>query len=225
MTGFGISTMVWGRVELFKRWAENVKKVFGDIPVSVAYSEDFYHDIILEQGFIPVLSHNDPLGRKANDSLEALEGLVDFVITTGSDDFFSDNAVEIYESLTDYDYVGFSDCFFYDEANAKTLYWPGYDDERRAGEPIGAGKMVSSEILDRMNWRPFVETINRSLDYYYHRRVLQITNHYHVKAMSEIKDFYVVDIKTEVNINGFDKISAVPGVIESDQDWKKHVQI
>lgn len=221
----GISTMVYGREELFKKWAENVLKTFGNIPVSVACSEEHYKEIIKGFGFIPVFSENDPLGAKANDSVRALKGKVDYVITTGSDDFFSKNAKKVYKDNFKYDFFGFLDCYFHDQRTNETLYWPGYTEKRRKGEPIGAGKMIKAELLDKMNWRPFVETINMSLDYYYTKRVQQITDNIKLTSMKDLKDFYIVDIKSDGNMNSFKKIKNINNIEECSNLWKDHTHL
>ena len=217
----GISTLVWRREEVFEMWANNVIKTFGNIPVSVSYSEPHYRAIIEGFGFIAVESPNNLLGRKANASIQALRGLCDYVITTGSDDLFSANMPEIYEANKNYDYFGFLDCYFYNAKLDKSLYWPGYTCQRK-GEPIGAGKMVSAKLLDQMNWQPFRNDISKSLDYFYTMKVKMLTNSYKFVNLVDY-NAYLVDVKTDQNITKWEVLQNVTRKVHNE--WRVMTKI
>jgi hypothetical protein len=213
----GIATAVWQRVDIFKIWAKNVKHCFPDAIVSVAYSELYYKDIIESYGFIAVWYDNRPLGHKFNAAILALKGKCNNVITTGSDDITSDSLAQFYKENTSFDYVAFYDCFFHSVELNKTKYWGGYKIPRRVGEPIGAGKMVSAKVLDELKWKPF-PSINKSLDWHYHHAVMNIDN-IEIKHsyLSEIKDAYLIDLKSDINMNTFDAIAGR----EVSNHWQK----
>ena len=213
----GIATAVYKRPEIFKIWAKNVKHCFPDALVSVAYSEGYYKDIIENYGFIAVYHENQPLGYKFNAAILALENKVDNIITTGSDDIVSDALASYYKANTSFDYVAFYDCFFHSVELNKTKYWGGYTIPRRVGEPIGAGKMVSAKVMNELNWRPF-PAINKSLDWHYHHSIINIDN-IEIKHsyLAEIKDAYLIDLKSEINMNAFGVIAGR----EVSNHWQK----
>jgi hypothetical protein len=194
-------------------WARNVLEVFGQVPVAVSYSEPHYRAIIESYGFIAVYAANNPLGQKANVSVQALRGLCDYVITTGSDDVFSSNMPEIYRANMQYDYFGFKDCYFHNLPTNETRYWPGYTCARK-GEPIGAGKMVSAKLLDRMNWRPFNRKISASLDYFYTIKAKALTDNWKFVNLID-HNAYIVDLKSEHNITKWSVIKGVTQPIQS----------
>lgn len=214
----GIATAVWQRVDIFKIWAKNVKHCFPDAIFSVAYSENYYKDIIESYGFIAVWHDNKPLGHKFNAAILALKGKCNNVITTGSDDITSDALAQFYKNNTSFDYVAFYDCFFHSVELNKTKYWGGYTIPRRVGEPIGAGKMVSAKVLDALNWQTF-PSINKSLDWHYHHAVMNLEG---IKIkhsyLTEIENAYLIDLKSGVNMNSFANIAGK----EVSTYWQKH---
>ena len=213
----GIATAAYKRVDIFKIWAKNVRHCFPDAVVSVAYSETYYKDIIESYGFIPVWHDNRPLGHKFNAAIKALKGKCGNIITTGSDDITSDALAQYYKENVGFDYVAFFDCFFHSVELNKTKYWGGYTIPRRQGEPIGAGKMVSSKVMDDLSWSPF-PAINKSLDWHYHNAVMNIEGiELKLSYLSEIKDAYLIDLKSEINMNTF---AAIPAR-EVSNHWQK----
>jgi len=115
-----------------------------------------------------VIDHpNFPLGEKLNAGIkEAMRIGCTHVLLLGSDDFISDSLAEFYvrqAKESRFQMVGFLDCFFYDTKSKAFTYWSGYTGERE-GELIGAGKMISRDILDLCNGNLFVSAQNRSMD-------------------------------------------------------------
>lgn len=213
----GIATAVYGRKEIFKAWAKNTKECFPDSVVSVAYSESHYKELIEAYGFEAVYHENRPLGHKFNAAILNLKDRVDNVITTGSDDIVSYALAKYYQDNVSFDYVAFLDCFFYSVDLMLTKYWGGYMTPRRMGEPIGAGKMVSYKVMDELSWQPF-PAINKSLDWHYHHQVINIDGiSEKIGYLSEIKDAFLVDLKSELNMNSFEAISGR----EVSNHWKK----
>lgn len=213
----GIATAVYGRKEVFKAWAKNTQECFPQSIISVAYSELHYKDLIESYGFEAVFHENKPLGHKFNAAILNLKGRVDNVITTGSDDIVSYSLAEFYHQNTAFDYVAFLDCFFYSVDLHLTKYWGGYTIPRRMGEPIGAGKMVSAKVMNELSWQPF-PAINKSLDWHYHHSISNIQNiSEKIGYLAEIKDAYLVDLKSNINMNSF---SAIAGR-EVSNHWKK----
>ena len=110
---------------------------------------------------------NFPLGEKINSGIkEAMRIGCSHVLLLGSDDFMSDSLVEFYirqAKESRFQMVGLLDCYFYDTQSKSFTYWSGYDGER-SGELVGAGKLISRDVLDLCNGNLFVSAQNRALD-------------------------------------------------------------
>ena len=213
----GIATAVWKRKEIFHIWAKNVKHCFPDAVVSVAYSETDYKGIIEDYGFIAVWKDNKPLGWKFNEAIYQLKGKCDNIIVTGSDDIISDPLADFYKASTDKDYLAFLDCFFYDVKSDKTKHWSGYTSPRRIGEPIGAGKMLSSKVMDQLQWKPF-PAINKSLDWHFNQAVMNIEGiNIMFRYLTEMLNCYLIDIKNDISMNKFENLPAR----EVSNAWQK----
>jgi len=89
------------------------------------------------------------------------------VLYVGSSDWIHDYYIEEARPfLKFHDLIGTLGCFFADVANdIRVVYWPGYRHGPRSDEPIGIGRLLSNRILDKINWMPFKENINSSLDW------------------------------------------------------------
>ena len=68
--------------------------------------------------------------------------------------------------LEEYDYVGLSDMYAVDfrQNEKKLLYWGGYHNNRK-GQSLGAGRLLSRRILDRVDWQICNPNLNSQFDY------------------------------------------------------------
>jgi hypothetical protein len=109
---------------------------------------------------------NKPLGAKWNAGfLEAKKYNPDAVLYVGSSDWLSNNWIPIMKPHVDqYGMVGVPGCHFIDIADKlRAVYWPGYIGER-SNETIGIGRMLSKDLLDKIDWKPFHDDKDSSLD-------------------------------------------------------------
>jgi len=120
-----------------------------------------------------------PLGRKWNAAfLKARELKADAVLFVGSSDWVSDKWVEVMlPYLKTYDMVGKAGCHLLDIKDSdsfRLVFWPGYRNgglkhdphvRHRVKESIGIGRMISKAGLDKIDWKPFTNTSNNSLDW------------------------------------------------------------
>lgn len=112
--------------------------------------------------------NNEPLGAKWNAGFKAAQKHNPTgILFVGSSDWVSDEYVSENKILLDeFDLIGKLGCYFVDIGKeARLAYWNGYTDQRRFGEPIGIGRLISSRILDKMNWHPFDGSLNNSMDW------------------------------------------------------------
>lgn len=114
-------------------------------------------------------AENAPLGRKWQHGLACAlaSGECDAVMLLGSDDFATEHvfraaAKAIFED--DATVFGFSDFYFIGQG-PRACYWPGYSESSgRMGEPMGAGRTFSRELLICANKRLWKDDLERGLD-------------------------------------------------------------
>jgi hypothetical protein len=109
---------------------------------------------------------NKPLGAKWNAGfIAARQFNADAVLYVGSSDWLSDNWITTMKPLVNqHQMVGVPGCHFIDIAHKlRLVYWPGYTGER-SNETIGIGRMLSKDLLDKINWTPFDDKKDSSLD-------------------------------------------------------------
>jgi hypothetical protein len=197
----GLLTCMWKRHELFriyKRGIERLRKIH-PIEVVIVGSEGWQSEKLCD-GFFYVEHPNSPLGAKSNAGMKFMELLSpDYVIGMGSDDFMSDSLFRFILNRCDegYDQIGFSDIWFYDKLNNVLGYWKGYTNYRE-GEPVGAGRVLSSRLLNLLAWQPRDE-VERSLDYTITKKLENIEHKKYICSLKE-NNLFLVDVKTETNL-------------------------
>lgn len=136
---------------------------------------------------------NEPLSFKWNAGVMSLEQLdFDAVILLGSDDYIDTKFVEYVQNNIDgKDMICFTDIYFEDDGFR--YYWGGYDDKRK-GEPTGAGKVYTKEFLKRINWNLFHEARDRGLDGVSWRRCKAVNANIHITTLKE-NDLFLCDVK------------------------------
>lgn len=157
---------VHGRLELLpftiKRllWKNGV-----DVVICVG-NESSEKAICISAGAKWVEHANSPLGAKWNAGFVAAKAYnPDAVVYVGSSDWLSNSWLTIMEPLVNrHQIVGVPGCYFIDIAESIRLtYWPGYQGQR-SDETIGIGRMLSRKLLDAIDWKPFDDTKEGSLD-------------------------------------------------------------
>jgi hypothetical protein len=117
---------------------------------------------------------NYPLGAKWNRAFQEAKSLdPDAILFVGSSDWISDDWCKtLYPYLEDHYMVGKLGCHLLDIGQSyRLLYWPGYRygsrrfDPRRNDEPIGIGRLLSREFLKKIDYKPFDDHQDNSLDW------------------------------------------------------------
>jgi hypothetical protein len=196
-------TGIWKRHEIFRRFAENVSQL--GIHVIVSGSEgEVSKNLVESYGFEYIEMPNTPLSVKMNAPvLRAKELGADYVLFTGSDDLISKECFDVYKehARKRIDFIGLLDFYFYDTNTDKTLYWEGYSDHRK-GHTVGAYRMISSRLLDRMDWQPFELKDSAVLDNSMQKK-LKVLPHTITTFKLKDKRVYAIDIKSDVNMTPF----------------------
>jgi hypothetical protein len=122
-------------------------------------------------GAVWVNSENKPLAKKWNSAFQkAREYNPDSCLYVGSSDFIEDGWIyKMRPHLELHGFVGVKGMYLTDVSETIRLcHWPGYEGTRRIKdrdrETIGIGRMLSGDLLDKLNWLPFLPTLDNSLD-------------------------------------------------------------
>lgn len=170
-----------GRLPLLKLTIERLLKKNGCDEVVVIADTMDEEKVIKAAGAHFVRHANQPLGKKWNAGFEFAKKLKpDVVLFVGSSDWVSDNWLpELLPFMEEYDLIGKRDFTMMDipqgeeKSAIRMSHWEGYGPGLREKEPIGIGRLVSARILHKMNWHPFDDTKNNSMDWQMYMRALQ----------------------------------------------------
>lgn len=128
--------------------------------------------VCLQMGAHWIDHANYPLGAKWNKGFKwAMEILnPDAYLFVGSSDWISDNWMEYALPMVTrdgYDLVGKRDFYLFDIATTENrlCHWSGYTESGREDEPIGIGRVLSRNIVQLMEGKPFNDDQDSSLDY------------------------------------------------------------
>jgi hypothetical protein len=209
----GIVTAIWQRPEvwdMFKQGVRRLRNQYVDVEVEVcaAGSEGIKSQNRCKEKWIHYVEiDNKPLGRKMNAaSLLAKEKGYDYCLLVGSDDIICNKLFDLYldeaEKGTDYTYL--MDGYFFDTTTKLALYWGGYIDNRK-GDPLGAGRLLSKNLLDKLNWKMWYDVkLSGMLDSAMDEKMKQID--YTEKAIwLKDNDCMLLDIKSTTNMTRFQR--------------------
>jgi glycosyltransferase involved in cell wall biosynthesis len=122
--------------------------------------------VCLRAGAEWIYHPNKPLGRKWNAGFEAAKYYKpDYVLYVGSSDWLCDDWITLIKPHVDtHQMAGTPGCYFMDIGKTiRLVNWKGYRGER-SNETIGIGRVLSAELLDKLNWQPFHPDKDSSLD-------------------------------------------------------------
>ena len=125
---------------------------------------------------------NKPLGKKWNAGfVEARQYSPDAALFMGSSDWVSDNWVPVmYEYLKKFSMVGHNGFNLMDvskDNGVRMHYWKGYNGVR-SEEPIGIGRLISGEMLRKLNYRPVLGQLNNSMDSSMCKKIIKAGGNY-----------------------------------------------
>lgn len=119
-----------------------------------------------QSGALWVQHQNKPLGKKWNAGFLAAKELnPDAILYAGSSDWLSDNWLTIMQPyLNLHQMVGVPGMNLVDIAHRlRAVEWSGYD-RRFRDETIGIGRVLSRNLLNKIQWQPFNDLKDNSLD-------------------------------------------------------------
>lgn len=205
-----IVTAMWKRPEVFNIFGMNTAKLIReceelDIKVFVAGSEGEKSRELAESfGFEYVETPNEPLYQKWNVAVQSSRGWrPDHVLLMGSDDIMDaimmGNYIEPMRNRIDF--IGCTDWMFYDIESENAIYWGGYKEAFRKGQTVGAGRMFSRRLLNRIDWQPWQSPVGgEGMDGTMMRK---LSNYSYTKRTFKMGLGMGLDIKSSTNITPF----------------------
>lgn len=207
-----VVTGVWQRPEVFKMFAEGIKMLQDhfrhriEIICCVSGSEGKLSRIPAESyGFNYIETPNKPLGVKMNKALELAKSLhPDYCLMVGSDDLIGVKLMSRYLEIMEQgiDYACLMDCYFFDVRSKKALYWGGYTKPHNIGKSGGIGKLISSSLLDKINWNCFPPGFDNILDTGFEKQLDKV-KFSQVKINLKQENLFALDIKSSTNMTPF----------------------
>lgn len=207
-----VITSMWKRHGIFEAFAKNINDIISqftdvEIKVFVAGSEsNISQSICRKHGFTYSEVKNNPLGKKMNTALKSSRDFnPDYFLLLGSDDIFCSQLMKEYiQSIRlNIDYTYLEDCYFYDTVSRKTLYWGGYTGWRK-GKGLGAGRFISRNVVNCLNWNIWADGNNKNLDYSFDQRLSMMPCTRRKINLKSI-NAYMVDLKSSESITKFFK--------------------
>lgn len=206
-------TGIWQRHDVFKMFAEGVKVLQDnfkhriEIHCCVAGSEGALSEVLVLKypNFHYVEVPNQPLGAKMNAALVLAKSLnPDYCLMVGSDDLIGINLMRKYLSIMDTgkDYACLMDCYFFDMKTRQGLYWGGYTKPHNKGHSAGIGRLISSGLLDKIQWNCFPPGFDRILDTGFERALSRV-QYSKVEINLKEENLFALDIKSPVNMTPF----------------------
>lgn len=152
---------------------------------------------------------NNPLSYKWHQAVRCLKQVdFDYCILLGSDDYIDEKFLKFVDKeIKDCDMIGFLDAYY--EANGKNYYWTGYKNHRE-GEPVGAGKVYSKELLERIDYVLYPDFKDVGLDFMAWNVVKKNTDKIKIFSLRE-KGLKMVDVKDGKGMNSIEKLTKTLG--------------
>ncbi len=149
------------------------------------------------------------LGEKMRAGLSFLRSFApDCVLNLGSDDFVGIDTVRRLAGMArrGVDFTGYHE-FYYAHAQHGMKLWPGYPaGTPREGEPIGAGRFYSSDLLDTLGWDLWVEGRVGSMDGNSWARVKACQGRFAIQIVGTDDVGPMVDVKDDESITTWDRL-------------------
>ena len=207
-----IITAMWKRPHvwnMFKRGVERLREIEGlEVVVSVTGSErDRSKALCREDWIIYTEFPNNPLGAKMNQAaIQSKQTNADYYLLLGSDDVVGTDLMKLYLKYIEqgYDYIYLLDCYFYDIQRKCGLYWGGYRMKHNYAHPLGAGRLLSKSLMEKLNYQCWHDVkLSGLLDQAMNEKMVQIRPKSRaIHCLSE--GVFILDIKSEENMTKFD---------------------
>ena len=157
---------VHGRLELLPHTIGRLYKKNGVHTVICVGDGEKEKIVCTEAGAVWVPHQNKPLGAKWNKGFKAARELhPDAVLYVGSSDWLSDSWLTVMQPyVNQHQMAGVPGMHLLDIGTSmRVCKWAGYTNGRR-NETIGIGRVISAQLLNKIDWMPFDDTKDNSMD-------------------------------------------------------------
>jgi hypothetical protein len=165
---------------------------------------------------------NKPVARKLNAGFQvAYTYHPDAVMYLSSSDWISRDYLDhVSYFINDYDMIGRLDCnFAHVGESVRAVHWRGYPKGSSMDlQTVGIGRVLSRRALDEMDWRPFDDYLNSSLDYSMTFRLMNKCSRRNVMIMTH-PCANTLSVSTDLwsNIHSFHQLAE--GAEPRSQQW------
>lgn len=192
---------VYGREILLKYTIKRLYEKNNLYKVICVGSSDL-EEVVLKENGVWVYSKNKPLGEKWNRGfLKAKEYDPDAILFVGSSDWISEDWIpSVYDYLYYYGIVGKNrfDMIDFTNQNIRSCYWLGYNENNiRFNETIGIGRLLSKKFLQKINYQPFDDKMDNSMDWCIYKKC--IDNNFLIKIINNKSIFLSLSCDLWVN--------------------------
>lgn len=161
---------VSGREDLFPLTIKRLKQQ-KDVDMTVVVvcdPDDFELAYDTKEADRVLVGEWNTLGQKWQDGIfEAALFDPDAIMIVGSGNWFTNGwAKTLFPYLDDYDMVGSESMYVYQirQNDQVMIHWGGYHTNSRKGDMLGAGRLLSRRILDKVDWQIYNTRLNSGLD-------------------------------------------------------------
>lgn len=197
-----LGTTFWGRprIELLTaRYYQRLAEEAGvDVELVACVSEDWAAAACEAHDWRVVRAPNQPLGQKHNVMLSAVrETKPDAFILVGSDDWLVAGGLNPFDAWAQHAHqplTGIVDLWVVDLPTKRAARWAN------PPHPIGAGRMIRSDVLDAAEWTLWAPHAQKGLDASMARK---LRGRWHVLDWAD-GSMGCIDFKSGTNIWGFD---------------------
>lgn len=218
----GVVIPFWGREAIAQFCLRRLRRA-ADVSVSevtiVAVTDEAENGRIATSFGCELVPHpNTYLSTKWNAGVAHLRDRVDAVVILGSDGWVCDRFFDAWAArLVETPVVGVLDSWQVCVHRPEALYWPGYHKERRRGETIGAGRALRADVLNSIDWNPWLPGLHRGLDWSM-RNVLQGHGISLLGGLTqEEAGVRVLGIKSEVGITPFERFLKTARLVSREE--------
>lgn len=208
MTKLLIYVAIWKRPEVTEMCFKSLKNLISQrqdysIDVFCVVSEKWAEALCKKYGFKYTKTKNTPLSDKKNFGLKAAsKNDFDYIMEIGSDDCLEKSLFDFYKPYFDKKepYFGINEYYLISPKQKKAKVWK-YD----VNHPIGAGRCIRKDVLKQLDFKIWPEGMQRGLDTNSDVNLIKIG--YRCEILDTNKFPFVIDIKTDENLWGFDQIN------------------
>lgn len=222
---------VWNRPKIFEKVIKRINQIrdWSKSEIIVYCAGDFAdecHQVFVNyqrkhDKYLPF--KNRPVSNKFNHLFKQIKNIeFDYAAIIGSDDLISDKGWEIIETnLYEYKhhFLAFKDINFYDVLTGKAAYYEYKG--RTQNRTVGCYRFLHDNLLKSLNYEAFRDGHNSGIDWTMEQKIQYFTN-IDKKIVSMGNKGYMVDVKSGVNINTFQKLQGIFNMTSSDK-WPKEI--